>query len=584
MNRHRFSGIPRLRGSLPVLLFLLSSFLLSPLHANSRENPAAPDNLGKIRNHLAAILKQSEVLQKEIRLLENKKATPKITEKILERQTRMDALDADFNSLATRLSREKIFQQQKPELNWSKELKDLMRPFIDALSKLTEKPRKIDSLKKKIAALKQKKTLYEKATRQIDRLIAHETATAAPKGAAENKLLSKLLFLKDKFDPELVDLYLNEAKINLQNELSTEDASLLDSTRDFIMDFFKNRGRNLLVTALTFAGLWWLLMSARKLIVGKRGLTQRTPFVRKILRAAYNSFVMVVCLAASLICLYLFNDWLLISLVIMGILVAAWTSRNWLPRFLQEMRFILNLGTVREKERLIWKGVPWRVEDIGLYATLKNERLGGGLLMLPVKELVGLHSRPVVEGEPWFPTNPGDWVLLADGTYGKVEYQTVEQVVLRLEGDTRRYYSTAGFLGNTPKNISQGFRYFIEFGLDYNIQRRVCDDIPAMFDAGIRRHLSGHFREESPDFISLRVTFDNAGASSLNLMILVDVDGRCAGKYHDYRREVQAALVRVCNENGLAIPFTQVTVSLAEDLKKAATAALPPPARESGKA
>lgn len=115
-------------------------------------------------------------------------------------------------------------------------------------------------------------------------------------------------------------------------------------------------------------------------------------------------------------------------------------------------------------------------------------------------------------------------------------------------------------------NISCGYRYTIEFGLDYEIQSRVCDDIPGIFEEGLRNHLSHHFeRQGSPDFNYVEVTFDHAGESSLNLMIIVHVDGRCADRYEENRREIQSALVRICNENGLTIPFNRLTINLAGD-------------------
>jgi hypothetical protein len=44
------------------------------------------------------------------------------------------------------------------------------------------------------------------------------------------------------------------------------------------------------------------------------------------------------------------------------------------------------------------------------------------------------------------------------------------------------------------------------------------------------------------------------------------VAGRCADRYRTLKGEVQMALVRICNENGFAIPFNQMTVSLSREL------------------
>ena len=182
----------------------------------------------------------------------------------------------------------------------------------------------------------------------------------------------------------------------------------------------------------------------------------------------------------------------------MGLFLMVWTSRQWIPKFLQEIKLIVDLGTVREGERMIWQGVPWLVEEIRLQAILVNERLEGGVLRLPLHDLVGEHSRPVVENEPWFPTQTMDWVLLSDNSYGRVENQTMEQVVLKLKGGALKYYATADFLTQNPINISNGFRYCIQFGLDYAVQSRICDDIPRLFEEGIKKHLNHHFEGHPP--------------------------------------------------------------------------------------
>jgi hypothetical protein len=153
-------------------------------------------------------------------------------------------------------------------------------------------------------------------------------------------------------------------------------------------------------------------------------------------------------------------------------------------------------------------------------------------------------------------------VILADTTYGQVQNQSMEQVIIKLKGDALKTYTVENYLAQTPLNISQGFRFSIEFGLDYSVQEKVCDEIPQLFDQGLRKKLQSHFEGEPPDFNFMEVKFDNAGNSSLNLMILVHVDGRCAEFYEELQREIQSALVSLCNENHLVIPFNRLTVDL----------------------
>ena len=251
----------------------------------------------------------------------------------------------------------------------------------------------------------------------------------------------------------------------------------------------------------------------------------------------------------------------------MVLILVAWTSRQYIPTFLQEIKLIVNLGTVREGERMVWNGVPWLIKDIGLNATLSNENLEGGEIRLPVKDLIGKNSRPVVEGESWFPTKTKDWVILSDGSYGWIKHQTLEQVILSLKGDSLKFYSTEDFLSQSPLNISTGFRYCIEFGLDYEVQNRICDEIPRLFENRLKNILSNFFDGPSPDFSFLEVRFDNPGPSALNLMIVIHADGKCADRHEENRREIQTALVQISNENNLKIPFSQLTINMADGIQ-----------------
>jgi hypothetical protein len=153
-------------------------------------------------------------------------------------------------------------------------------------------------------------------------------------------------------------------------------------------------------------------------------------------------------------------------------------------------------------------------------------------------------------------------MILGDSTYGQIQNQSMEQVTIKLKGDAIKTYTVENYLAQTPLNISQGFRFSIEFGLDYGVQEKVCEEIPQLFDKGLRKKLLSHFEGDSPDFNFMEVKFDNAGTSSLNLMILVHVDGRCAEYYEEYQREIQSNLVSLCNENKLTIPFNRLTVDL----------------------
>jgi hypothetical protein len=520
----------------------------------------------KIRQILLLLSDQTLRIQKELDSLKNMPSTKTIDKQREELILKLDGLSRNFESLATQLQTEDFYLDKREEdSGWSKELEGLILPLLEAIGDVTEKPRKIERLKKRVAALEAQLQLFEVGQDNIKSLLAMDNQALDPKSPQTKTYLATLKSLKNKYNIGLVQIKLEEARRNLESELASSE-SIWDTATRTIKDFFKHRGFNLLITMAIFFVLWFLLTKLRVFIVGEKSFFNIPPWTRKLLVTAYSVLVLMLCVVSSLMALYFLNDWLLLSVIILFMLGIFWASRHFIPQLFQEMRLALNLGTVKEKERLIWNGVPWEVANLGLQATLVNPYLEGGKLNLPLRELIGKYSRPLVEDEPWFPSQTGDWVTLSDGTYGQVEQQTMEQVILRLKGNTLKFYSTPEFLSTTPMNLSKGFRYDIEFGLDYSVQSRICDEIPKLFEKGLWTHLERHYQKDAPDFTYTKVSFDNAGSSALNLKVIVDVEGRCAERYEDIQRDIQSALVRICNENNLVIPFNQLTVTLPDNL------------------
>ena len=550
---------------LPILVLWLACV---PVSALSAEDPGeSAGDPQKIRRILLLLSDQILRVQKELDRLTKMPSTKTVNKRKEELILQLEGLNRNFESLATQLQTGDLYlSKKKGDSGWSQELEKLILPLLEAVSDITEKPRKIERLKKRVAALESRLKNFKEGQENIQKLLALDNQSLDPEKPQTQKYLDTLKNIQSRYNVKLVQVKLEEARRDLENELE-QGESLWDSAMRSVKDFFKHRGLNLLITVLIFFTLWYLLTKMRVFIVGEKSFIKFQPWTRKLLVTAYSLVVLMLCIISSLVALYFLNDWLLLSVIVLFMLAIFWASRQFIPRLFQEVRLALNLGTVKEKERLVWNRVPWEVVNIGLQATLVNPALAGGQLQLPLGELIGKHSRPVVEGEPWFPCQVGDWVILSDGTYGRVEQQTMEQVILRLKGNTLKFYSTAEFLDATPMNLSKGFRYDIEFGLDYGVQSRICDEIPQLFEKGLRTHLSQYYQGESPDFTFTKVSFDNAGSSALNLKILIDVEGRCAENYQDIEREVQSVLVRICNENDLVIPFNQLTVTLPDNLK-----------------
>ncbi len=521
----------------------------------------------KVQQQLLQITKRRLVIREELDELKKGNQTQEITDRIEDLRKELRDLSRNFEILASQLHEDELPKKDEVQMSWLDELQELTKPLLKAIHEISAKPRKIENLKVKIQNLKLQIATYREARKSLETFLSYDNGDSSLDKKVAESYQKQLTKLKTKYNPEFLQLKLDEAERSL-SKIQDSQKSILELLKESVDDFFRERGRNLFISITTFFGLWWGLTKIFRTI-SRRSFFQKKldPQLKKLIKTASHMIIIVLCALSSLLSLYLLDDWLLLSITILFLMAIFWTSRRLIPNFLKELRIIMNLGTVREGERMIWKGVPFKVQETGFFATIINESLEGGIIRLPVGELIGHHSRPIVEGEPWFPTEQGDYVILNDGSYGRVEKQTMEQVILYHFGSLK-YYPSSDFISQKPRNLSKGYRLVVKFGLDYGVQSRICDEIPKMFKEGLNNYLQNYFEKEPQEITSIKVHFDEAGASSLNLIILVNVNGAYADDYYPLKWKISKTLVQICNENDLVIPFTQLTVSLSDDIKK----------------
>jgi hypothetical protein len=281
------------------------------------------------------------------------------------------------------------------------------------------------------------------------------------------------------------------------------------------------------------------------------------PFHLRAMDLLYRVVSVLSAILAVILVFYLFEDWVLLSLSIVFLMGLAWTVKNTLPRFLHQSRLILNIGPVREGERVVYQGVPWLVKKINFFSVLENPDLGQ-TLRVPIEALMDLTSRPFQKHEPWFPCRKNDWVILSDGTRGGVTSLSHEMVELVLRGGATKVYQTSDFLGLIPLNLSMNFRLNIGFGISYSLQSIATGRVLEILDAHIRERLAAEDYSES--LLNLRVEFAQAGSSSLDLVVIADFDGKMAPLYNRISRAIQRWCTDACTANDWEIPFPQLTV------------------------
>ena len=159
----------------------------------------------------------------------------------------------------------------------------------------------------------------------------------------------------------------------------------------------------------------------------------------RVIELAFALFSVTAAALCALLVLYASGDWLLLTFAILLLAGVGFFGRHTVPRFYEQARLVLNLGSVREGERLNLLGSPWHVKRLHVFFDLINPSLTGGRLRLPLRDVLTLVSRRFEKAERWFPCEEGDWILLDDQFFGRVTLQTPDVVqAIPLGGAPRR--------------------------------------------------------------------------------------------------------------------------------------------------
>jgi len=508
---------------------------------------------------LDSVLRSLQTVDSEITVLSKaeKNANPAEKEAILEEiktlSARRDVLKKDFESIATGIDPREYDQATSVEFVLADELNNVLRPIIGEIKALTEKPREIEQFRTELETWKKRLVTTGDALQNLESIPPVEDKTLAGEIESTRKKWSERRSLAEN-RLQAISYQLEQAESN--------QPSLFRSVRDGIRSFFQSRGTNFLLCLFGFLAVFFALRFFHQ------RLNRFTPWMRKGKRPFYVRLIdvgmqllsIVGAIVAALLILYATGDWVLMGLAIILIVGIILAAKNSLPMFYDNARILLNLGEVREGERVVYNGLPWRIERLSVYSKLINEQLRGGELRLPVRQLSALISRPLSEeGESWFPCHEGDWVIVGDHGLGRVIAQTPEYVQLVQLGGKRITIPTLKFLEASPENLSRNFRVSTTFGIDYKHQADCTTTIPQIFQAHLTREIT-NFIGDHELLKSLRVEFANAAASSLDYFVIADFDGSLASRYSGLGRALQRFSVDCCNKNGWEIPFTQITI------------------------
>lgn len=510
--------------------------------------------------HFRILVTTIETMRSNLESLRKDLSTIKLDHERERINNEIDQLSQDIQSLNTALEMLatggadlSLFGVKVDEpFDLREEIQSIFEPILVELRRLSERPRKIERLRSDLLYYQQR---LDVANEALQNLIDYRKTAPSP------ELKSAFQRLENRWQKRHDDLQnrVNLAQFELDQILSPDNKSQRDSI-EALKSLFGGRLLNLamavVVMIITYSVLSLLAKFYRRFIM--RDATRRKAFVARVGSLTFYLLTTLFVLLAGMAVFYVQGDWVLLGLFLLVMAGAAWAIQKSLPRFLIEAKLILNLGPVKEGERIIFNDLPWLVSSLNFQATLHNPALMGGTLQIPIKELVNYHSRKFETDEPWFPSITDDWVILDGNIYGQVVKQTPELVELQVL-DAIKSFPIQSYISLNPYNLSSnGFTLLLEFGLDYQHQNDITGNILDQLNTELNEGLKS--TPYGKDVINFSLQFDKADASSLNYVAVIRFKGDAAAGYLEIPRVLQKLVVESCNNNQWVIPFNQITV------------------------
>ena len=443
------------------------------------------------------------------------------------------------------------------ETDWQQDLIEILNPVIESLKSLTKRPRQLAELRDALFISRSRLAVAQEALEELQTI---PDATLDPTAAARiSALVMHWQSEQEQFEQELL-------VTQTQLDRLTEDQQsffegIWPATRNFVL----GRGLTLIIAAIAAVAvwalmrfLWWVYQTH---FTSKEQRRNQTWF--RLLAYSYYLLTSIVVFLSVVVVLYVREDLLLLALSLLLIFGAVLSFRQFLPRYIKEVRLLLNLGSAREDERVIYNGLPWQIMSLNLHSVLRNPALDG-VIRLPLEAMSTLVSRPV-KNNLWFPSNKGDFVILPDGMLGQIRTQTPDMVELAVRGGMSMTYDTADFYSINLINLSREdtFGVTVTFGFDYALQSISLTEIPEALKLEVTQQLNNAgYKKHS---VALLVELSEANTSSLDFLVFATFSSKVASDFYKLHRLIQQSCVAVSNNKGWTIPFPQLTVHQATD-------------------
>ena len=512
--------------------------------------PTTIDTLASLIAQKILIDKDIEELSVELKKASSDAEKAQLKEDIDSKGQEAQDIARNIENLAASTDISSLRAAKEETFNFEREFFSLLEPTLKEMNHLTSDVRAKADLRERIEFANKRIPVVKTALENIAKL---------EEGATNKDLKKHLAKLKARWQQKLdgYETELSAATLQL-DKYKLDEKEREENAPSYLKTFFEKRGW-VLLKAL---GAILLVLLASNLLHKAltftiKGYQKENRSVRlRIIDLMHRTVTILLMVIAPMLVFYLSEDWVLFTLSILLLIGIAFSLRETIPKYWHQIEIFLNIGSVREGERLLMDGIPWEVKNINIFTTLHNPR-ANLTKRVKLRELTGLNSRPCHRSEPWFPCEKGDWVILSDGTRGKVIGISLELIELIQRGGARCTYTLGNFLDASPQNLSLNFRIKELLGISYNNQKMATTEAPAKLKAYLEQRLSGDNYDKI--LLNLNVEFEKANDSSLDLVVIADFKGEAADLYNRLRRALQRYCVDAASEFDWEIPFPQVT-------------------------
>lgn len=518
------------------------------------------DTLRALLAGRAKAIDDIEQLQKKIKAESVAAAREAAQQQIEALEKRRQEIDRDLMTIASGIdSREFDNISTAPEkVSVQEEVGQLLTPLLSDLRELTRKPRAMEALQRDLEIQRTKRDRAAQAIKELERLLTDlKNSKQTTDASLRTYLTSALKQWQGTYEASSTRVQAVEHQLT---ELKRSGGDFWTELGRQLKNFVLTRGISIALAALAFFvvlfGLRALYFYLLKYLPVRKyeGLS----FAARLLDVLHHGVSATLAILVALVVLYARGDWLLGGLAILGLGALLFVAKSGLFRHLEQVRTLLNLGAVREGERVLIDGVPWKVGTINLFTQLTNPVIGGTGLRVPLEELMKMTSRPCAKNEGWFPCRVDDWIMMAGNTLAQVSSLAPDHVELRIKDEQRRWMALSDFIKSDFTTLANGFTLATTFGIDYRHLAAATREIPQQMTRDIREALLQHLREE--ELRKVHVDFKEAAASSLDFLIIANFTGNVAGDYFPLLRLLQRYAVESCHKHGWSIPFPQLVV------------------------